>query len=157
MDNAPPSSVTPAGTPTQTATPALPVLSYATPGWRPRWQRTIRVLLILGVIVAAVAVPFCAQDVESIMATGPALLLIGALLLICSILDRDRWAMVAAIQHGSAVIGVALLIAGLQWSPRVAQRPVTAIVCANAVVVFILACVAIGKRRIVDAIASEAG
>jgi hypothetical protein len=132
------------------------VLEYAKPWHAPRWFRTVRVLLWIELFATAIAAALCVFEVETIVASGPALFLIGVILLIFGSLARRPLAMVLGGELMCVVIMVFLLINLLRWSPGEARVPVSVIACLQTLAGVAVACVEFWRERSAPVIAPSA-
>jgi hypothetical protein len=90
-------------------------------------------------------------DVETIVGSGPALFLVGLLLLIFGSLARERRVTILGAEMMLIVVSVLLLILLNRWGPRAAQIPVSVIACAQALGVAALTCVIIWRDPLLPA------
>lgn len=134
---------------------AMPVLDYAPLALAPRWGRTIRVLLWIDIGLSVIATIACVFEVETIVATGPCLLILGFLLIAFGRRGRQNYAVVAGAELIGIVVMVFALINLLDWSPRKAQVPVSWIACLQVAVASALAARALYRSRVEVPLALE--
>ena len=103
--------------------PVLP-LQYAPPAApRPLWRRISRVCLVAAWVICFAGVLLLIYETETVVGTGPALFVLGVLVLTGGLLTRQRLAAFV----GGCHCGICLLFFGLVnmlgWSPDEARTP----------------------------------
>ena len=105
--------------------PVIP-LEYAPPERRPSaaWRSIVRVCHALSLLWCAVAwVLIVVGFARSVLATGPVLFLLGALLVVGGLLTRDVRAAAFGSAHMAICLLFVLLVNLLHWGPDEAERP----------------------------------
>lgn len=104
--------------------PVIP-LAYADPGDQPRsgWNTTAAIAAALALSCVIVGWLLLMWEVESVLATGPALFILGAIMTICGVRLGAHW----YIWQGSVHCALCLLFFALvnvrNWSPQHAEKP----------------------------------
>jgi hypothetical protein len=92
-----------------------------------RAQTVANVLAILKMVAIGIGTVAALIDIESIVATGPIISLLGLPVAIISIRNARYLGIVFGLSGLAITIACFLLIFNLQWSPHEAQMPVSAI------------------------------